>query len=134
MNVKEYLQRASDLDLTINTKIDSLNTMRSLLTKTTSVITGMPHGGGDGRSLENAIARIVDLENEINETVDQLVDVKVNIMKMISTLKNPTQRNVMEMRYIQCKSWDEISRETGKSRTTLYHIQKAVIDELEKTF
>ena len=134
MNVKEYLEKAYGLDETINTKLETLSMLRSLLTKTTSVISGMPQGCGDGRGLEKSIAKIVDLENEINRDIDELVDIKANIKSMIDTIKNPTQKNMMEMRYLQGKSWDEIAIELDKSRTTIFHVHNDVISELEKTF
>ena len=92
MNVKEYLAKAYGLDETINTKLETLSMLRSLLTKTTSVISGMPQGCGDGRGLEKSIAKIVDLENEINRDIDELVDIKANIKSMIDTIKNPSQK------------------------------------------
>ena len=134
MNVKEYLAKAYGLDETINTKLETLSMLRSLLTKTTSVISGMPQGCGDGRGLEKSIAKIVDLENEINRDIDELVDLKANIKSMIDTIKNPTQKNMMEKRYLQGKNWDEIAIELDKSRTTIFHVHNDIISELEKTF
>ena len=134
MNVKEYLAKAYGLDETINTKLETLSMLRSLLTKTTSVISGMPQGCGDGRGLEKSIAKIVDLENEVNRDIDELVDLKANIKSMIDTIKNPTQKNMMEMRYLQSKSWIEISDCLGKTLGWVYSLHLETLKDLEKVF
>lgn len=134
MNAKEYLRQAEELDATIETKLETVAALRSLLEKSTGVLSALPKSQGDGRSLENTIAKIVDLEEEIDNDIAKLFLIKTNIVKMISSLKNPTQRNVMEKRYVQGKSWAEIAAETGRGKTTLYNIQTAAIKELDKNF
>ena len=134
MNAKEYLRQAEELDATIETKLETVAALRSLLEKSTGVLSGLPKSQGDGRSLENTIAKIVDLEEEINRDIDELVDIKTEIRKMISTLKNPTAKNIMEKRYMQRKSWNQIVDELHKSRDWIFKVHRQTLDELEKKF
>ena len=112
MNIKEYLSQAKYLDAQIDSKVRQLTRLRSLATKCTSAITGMPHSkSADTSSMENSITKLIDLENEINDEIDKLVNLKEEIMKVIKCVDKLEHRMILEKRYIDFKSWDRIASE-----------------------
>ena len=77
MTVKEYLSQAKFLDQRINSKIQQVASLNDLATKATSALTGMPRNPNHATStMEEAIAKIIDLQSEINSDIDRLVDLK----------------------------------------------------------
>lgn len=56
---------------------------------------------GSKSKMANAIDRCVDMEDEIDALVDELVNAKREVIAVIEQLDNPTEYNVLHMRYIQ---------------------------------
>ena len=84
MTVKEYLSQAYRIDQRINSKLEQVASLRALATKATSTLSDTPPSGSRNvQSMENVIVKIIDLENEINEDIDTLVDLKREIVGVI---------------------------------------------------
>lgn len=114
MTAKEYLEQARFIDREINNKLVLLAIAKEDLASTTVQNDGMPRSETrctDG--LSRAVARVVDYEDEINEIVDGLVDLKRKTLRSINALKKPEHRLVLEERYILLKSWEEIAENLG---------------------
>ena len=129
MTSKEYLSQAYHLDQRINSKIEQISSLNELSTKCTSTITGMPHSPNKGTSkMADTVAKIVDLENEINRDIDRLVDLKHEITTKVNEVPNHEYRTLLEMRYICMKRWDEIAMAMGYELRYLYKLHsKALI-------
>ena len=77
MTAKEYLMQAKFLDMRINSKIQQVEALNDLATSASSVLTGTPHNPNKPTSkMADAVAKIVDLQAEINRDIDELVDLK----------------------------------------------------------
>ena len=57
---KRWLQRYRELDQEIKQRLDTIDELRSLAERTTSVLAGMPHGGGY-KSRDDIYIKLVDL-------------------------------------------------------------------------
>ena len=53
--------------------------------------------------------KIIDLEREIDVDIDKLVDIKQGIIELINTAEKIEFRNLLKLRYLDYKSWFEIS-------------------------
>ena len=94
MNAKEYLRQARYLDTQINTKLQQVESLHGLATKATSTLSDMP--GSPTRNthrMEDIIIKILMLENEINEDIDALVDLKNEILGVIKAVEDEELRN-----------------------------------------
>jgi len=110
MTAKEYLEQARYLDQRINSKLTQVESLRSLATRVTTVYSDMPHSPTpDNHKLEKIIAKIVDLENEIDTDVDSLVDLKKEIMNAVNAVENDKYRVLLEMRYLSYQTWEQIA-------------------------
>jgi CRISPR type III-A-associated RAMP protein Csm4 len=76
MGAKEYLSQALWLDQRINSKLELLETLRALAMKVSVNLTEEKVSGGKNTKshMENTIAKIVDLEKEINRDINLLGD------------------------------------------------------------
>ena len=71
---------------------------------------------GSPSKMADAVARIVDLQAEINGMVDKLIEKKQEIIRTIEML-NATEYDVLHKRYIQGLSFEEIGEAKGKSKS-----------------
>ena len=132
INVKDYLGQAYRIDQRINSKIEQVSSLHSLATKATYTITDMP--GSPNRNLhrmEDVIAKIIDLESEINKDIDQLVELKANIMKLIRGVGNPEYQTLLELRYLCYKPWEQIAVDMGYSINNLFKMHRKALASLE---
>ena len=133
MNVKEYLSQAMWLDQTINSKIKHVESLRSLAMKVTTDTSRERVSGGpiDRSPMEKTIVKIVDLENEINAEIDRLVDLKTDILKSINRLKDPVCQLLLELRYVQGQSWEDVALALGYSERTIFSIHGRALKKFE---
>ena len=112
MTVKEYLSQAYRIDQRINSKLEQVASLRALATKATSTLSDTPPSGSRNvQSMENVIVKIIDLENEINEDIDTLVDLKREIVGVIKRIDNPEYQTLLELRYLCFYSWEKVAVE-----------------------
>ncbi|MDE5557848.1 MAG: DUF1492 domain-containing protein [Ruminococcus sp.] len=110
MTPKEYLEQAIYLDQRINSKLTQTENLRSLTTKVTTVYSDTPHNPApDCQRLEKTIAKIIDLENDINKDIDKLIDLKKEITETINEIPDLRHRTILEMRYLSFRTWEQIA-------------------------
>ena len=114
MTAKEYLSQAYWLDRRIDSKLEQLSALRDTTTKATAVMNDTPVSHTRNVfSLQDTIAKIVDMERELDREIDALVDLKRDIMRQIKDVKNPEHQTLLELRYLCFKSWDYIADAMG---------------------
>lgn len=114
MTAKEYLGQAYRLDQRINSKLEQVMSLRDLTTKATATMSDMPGGGSRNvYRMQDIIGKIIDLENEINADIDQLVDLKRDIVAIIKAVENPEYQTLLELRYLCFKTWEQIAVDMG---------------------
>ena len=129
MTAHDYLSHAKFLDARIDSKLKQLDHLNALATSATAALSGMPHNPNRGASkLETVIVKIVDLQEEINQDIDELVDLKRAIMRLIQKVPSDEQRAVLEKRYLNYQSWEQIVGDLGYSRAQLFRIKNKAID------
>ena len=110
MTAKEYLSQARRLDQRIGSKLEQMATLRSLAQKVTISLCGerVSHTRNVS-SLEDTILRLMETENEMNQSIDALLNLRIEIGKQISTLDDPDCILVLEKRYLCYQSWEKIA-------------------------
>lgn len=110
MTAKDYLRQAYRIDHRINSKLEQVSSLRELAIKTTSVLTDMPRKPNrNAHPTEIIIAKMIDLEDEINNDIDMLVDLKREIVELIKSVENTEHQTLLELRYLCFKSWEQIA-------------------------
>ena len=134
MSTKDYLSQAYRIDQRINSKLAQVMSLRDLLGKATGTLSGAPKAATPNpHSVEDTIAKMVDLENEINEDIDALVDLKAEIMRRIKRVENTEYQTILELRYLCFKRWEEIAVEMGYSLRRLYELHDCALEEISKS-
>ena len=129
--VKNYLMRAYRIDNRINSKIEQIAALNDLATRATSNISDMP--GSPNRNihkLEDAIVRIVDLQNEIGSDVNSLLEIKSQIVESIKQVTDPEGQVVLEERYLCYAKWEDIASELGYTVRQIFRVHDAALKEI----
>ena len=111
MNAKEYLSQAFRLDQKINSKLEQVSKLRNLSMKASGLRLAERISGTKEHSLmESALVKMIDLEYEINADIDRLVDLKREMATLIERVNDPSQRLLLEMRYLCGNTWEDIAQ------------------------
>ena len=128
MTVKEYLGQAYRLDQRINSKLEQLESLNGLATKCTSTLTGMPKNPSRSTSMmADAVAKIVDLQAEINRDIDLLVDLKCEMVRVIKHVEHAEYQTLLELRYLCFKTWEQIAVDMNYSIDNVYRIHRKAL-------
>ena len=132
MTAKEYLGQAYRLDQRINSKLEQVLSLRDLTTKATATMSDMPGGGSRNvYKMQDIIGKIVDLEDEINADIDQLVDLKREMVAVIKAVENPEYQTLLELRYLCFKTWEQIAVDMKYSTRNIYMLHDAAIGSIK---
>ena len=131
MTAKEYLGQAYRIDQRINSKLEQVASLQALATKATSTLCHDKVQSSSTKSMADTIAKIVDLQAEINADIDQLVDTKREIVSVIKRIQNPEHQTLLELRYLCFKSWEQIAVSLGYSIQHIYRLHDKSISCVE---
>ena len=80
--------------------------------------------------MEDIIAKIVDLENEINDDIDKLVDLKAEITTVIKEVDDPELQSLLEQRYLNFRTWEQIAVDMGYNVRHLYRMHDKALKKV----
>ena len=131
MTAREYLSQAHRLDQRIDAKIAQVASLNELATKCTSTLTGMPRNPNRGTStMADAVAKIVDLQTEINRDIDRLVDLKREMVTVIKAVENIEYQTLLEKRYLCYQTWEQIAVDMGYSVRQVYRLHDEALEDV----
>lgn len=132
MNAKEYMNQAYRLDQRINSKLEQLESLNALATKSTTSLDGMPKSSRKSKSpMAETVVKIVDLQKEINQDIDRLVDLKREYIKIIKEVENPEHQMILEKRYLCFKTWEQIAVDLGYSIQHIYRKRNEALRKIK---
>lgn len=118
---KDYFAQIRKTDRLIKRLTDTVFTLRSSLTSQSYELNpDKVQTSGPKNTLEETVAKIVDLEADINRRIDELVDMKQEAFTMINRIPDLDQQNILIGRYIQLKKWEDIALELNFSIQWVY--------------
>ena len=131
MTAKEYLGQAYRLDQRINSKLEQVMSLRDLATKATSTLSDVaPSGTRNVHRMEDIIVKIVDLENEINRDIDNLVDLKREMVSVIKAVTDPEYQTLLELRFLCFRTWEQIAVDMNYSIQHIYRLYDKALKEI----
>jgi len=120
---KEYLMQISKTDRLIKRLTETVSTLRSSLTSGNYELKqDVVQTSGPKNALENTMLKIVDLEKQIDDRIDELVSMKADALKKIKELPDFDQQSVLISRYVQGVKWLQISEDMNYSISQVYKI------------
>ena len=115
MTVKDWLNRGMRLNDEINSLIEKQQKAFSIVCKATSTIVQDKVQACGGKSKEDWIVTYIDYTEQINRKIDELHEVKAEILNAIKKVDKDTYKALLILRYIKFKSWGKIAECIGKT-------------------
>lgn len=134
MTPKQYLQQAYLLDEKINSRLRELDQLRRLEASVQGVDLTRERVQCSRRfrsQVENIAQKIIDLEQRINSEIDRLLELKLEIRKVIESVDNETEQLLLRLRYIEYKRWYEIAEIMGYSKRQVTRLHGYALQKIK---
>lgn len=105
----KYLSRYIALNRRIDRLLEEKAKWWSLCLKTTPNLSQAPGGGESGSPVERPMDKVLEIEAEINREIDELQEVCRGIKTVLGQLEDDTLRLLMEYRYLDGLTFEEIA-------------------------
>lgn len=132
MTAKEYLKTIKRYDDSIAKKIEILNDMRNKI----SLIGGIDYSKERVQTSPTTgnvqIESVVDMENDILSMIEEQTRIKLKIIDDIQKLPNPLHVDVLIRRYVDMKSFEEISCSMNYSYYYTIHLHGEALSALDR--
>jgi DNA-directed RNA polymerase specialized sigma subunit len=124
--VIDELNQVIYIDKSIKSKLDKIAYYRSLagLNEQSSL--------NEQISLWESAAKIIELENDVNEEIDRLVALKAEIESIIKKVERPKLRQLLELRYICGKTWKQVAEDMHYDVSHVYRLHGCALNALAK--
>ena len=133
LNAKDFLQQIELFDNHINNKLEELERLRSLTLKITSSLKqDVVSSSGSQDKLGDAVAKIVDLQNEINQSIDLYVDRKREVNSVLEQIKDVDYFKVLSKRYLLYEPWEQIAVEMNYTYRHITRLHGEALQAVQK--
>ena len=131
---KEYLMSIALLDAKIDARVSEMDELKDKLLHITATLSPDKGGsaGGTQDKMAGTMARIVDLQRQINADIDGLVDRKNEALKMLDSMKNPEHMAILHKRYFLHQPFERIAFDMGYSWRWVCKLHGRALQEFGK--
>lgn len=128
LEAKKYLSQAFGLNQRIDSKLRQIDDLNNLATKATVTYSDMPKNPNhDGSRLEDTVIKIIELEEEINQEMQKLLELKKDIVRSINSVDDAVLQTILELRYLSYMSWEEIAVELDYSIENIFILHRKAL-------
>lgn len=133
MTAKQYLMQIKILEHRIKLKQDEITHLRTLATSITAPTDSEAvQTSGIKDKVGNIVAKIVDLQRETNDIIDELIDTRQERIRVIEQIKHPLQYEVLHKIYIDNKPLPVIASELHYAYEYIRHVHRKALKNVEK--
>lgn len=128
-----YLERIKWLEVMIDSNTEELAKLDSVAKRITPVLNTTGAGGsGNPDRVGNAMAKIIDLQNEISQDNAEFVALRREAGELLKKISKPEQYQVLRKRYMLYKSFEDIAVEMQYSYRQICNIHGRALQAFEK--
>ena len=134
--VKAVLNGARDSVRAYRLAKDKVNAYKQLLTsgKTARYESDGSTHEQNGNPIERAYCCLADYETELNNAVAEMVRCRKTAERLISSVEDRTQREVLTRRYIIGQRWEDIAYVMNYSRRRITQLHGAALNNISLNF
>lgn len=126
--LKHKLRSAWVLQQQIDAYKIELQNLRDNVSRITPAYRLVPGGSGTGQRIENAMAKIVDIENNIKQDIEiQLLAID-EIHCLMAVIEDPLLKLLIHKRYILYEKWEKIAVDLNYSWKQIHRLHNKVLN------
>ena len=103
---------------------EQMQVLESVLYPKIPRLTGMPNGSGFTDSMAETVARYIDLTDQYRQKVNEIIMEMQYIEDCISQLEASEERDVMRLRYLLGKTWEDTAEAMFYSQSQCWRIHQ----------
>lgn len=127
-NARQWLNRARKIDREINQDLELIRHTHERLTNVTQALDAITVSGTkDPHKFDS----LVEMEDAINAKIDELVNIKTEIFRLLSRLPNRNQRLALIAYYLDMKTWEQVAVDMYYSYDNVMRLRKLGLIEVE---
>ncbi len=136
MTAKEYLSRLRSMENRIVSNANELERLSDIASSITSVINNenVQTTGTTSDKLGNCVAKIVDIQNTIDDDICRLEGLRMEIIEKIEGLDNQSHVDLLMFRYVNGMTFEEIAVEMGFSWRHTMRVHGHALAEFSKRY
>lgn len=135
MKTKDYLSQVSRLNKMINNKLSEISQLRELSVSISAI-------GNDEKvqtspnfdKIGTAIAKIDELENNLDKMIDEYLVKREMIIAQIDTMEEESVYQILFSRYIEKKTFEKIATEMEYSWRQIVRLHGKALQQFEKKY
>lgn len=135
MKTKDYLSQVSRLNKMINNKLSEISQLRELSVSISAI-------GNDEKvqtspnfdKIGTAIAKIDELENNLDKMIDEYLVKRERIIAQIDTMEEESVYQILFSRYIEKKTFEKIAKEMKYSWRQIVRLHGKALQQFEKKY
>lgn len=129
----KYLQQAALCNAHINNLLEDAQRLRELMRQITATLKpDVVSRSSNQDKIAEAVAKLVDLESEINAAVDSYIDKRNEIASTIAKITVPKQVAVLHKLYLEEKTWPKIAEEMHMSERNAQYIHGRALQSVRR--
>lgn len=129
MTTKQWLKQVRTLEMQVESTMEQIKRMRSILTRCTQMVSDTPSGGRRS-DWTDTLLELQTAEADLQEQVHQWLAIRKQVADAIAALENPMYRQLLEYRYLNCMSWTKIASKMHYSPDYLQRMHANAIRQI----
>lgn len=135
MTTKQYLSQIGRYERMIDDKLTELYRLRQIASSISiSVSDDKIMSSGSQDKMGDAVAKIVDLEKSVEDTITKYTGTRQKIIMQIDNMPDINVYSVLFNRYVANKSFEKIADSIGYSVRQTIRIHGIALQEFEKIY
>lgn len=126
---KRYLKQIEKLDKRLARELRNLDKLRSSAEYHSPSFEGSG-SGGSGDRLSDSVSRIIEQEERVQQLTDTYTRKFLEIEQAIKAIGNDKQEEVLELRYLHYKKWEEIASIMKYSLENVYKLHGKALQKI----
>lgn len=132
-DAQKYLRQVELYGVRISNMLEELKRLKLLTTQITAALKQdvVSHSGNQDKIAE-AVAKIVDLENEISAAIDEYIDKWREVGALVDKMDNPDEAAVLHKLYFEKKTWPQIAVEMNMTERNAQYIHGRALQSVRR--
>lgn len=132
LSVKDWLRQMIGFEARIKAKSEQIDKYIAMANRITSTPDGVHVSGGDESSrIETGVLGYVSAQDIIKQEIEDLFQLRYDVMTVINAIKDQRYRDVLEQYYITGWTWQRIAEEHGWDISWVHRLHARALSAAE---